>query len=98
LSPNTPASFAASRRDDPTPELPLKDDYRVVGVQRAIFQTLASMALPAFTIHSTVKYTGKALKDVKNVKLRTWGPIGLGLAIVPVRHMAIHHQHHFVFF
>lgn len=37
----------------------------------------------AFTIHSIVKYGGKALKDVKNQRLRTWGPIGLGLAAVP---------------
>lgn len=39
--------------------------------------------LRAFTIHSIVKYGGKAMKDVKNTRLRTWGPIGLGLAAVP---------------
>lgn len=59
------------------------DDYRTVMVQRGIFQSLASMGLPAFTIHSIVRYSGRALKDVKNVKIRTWGPIGLGLAAVP---------------
>jgi fission process protein 1 len=59
------------------------DDYRTVMVQRAIFQSIASMGLPAFTIHSIVRYSGRALKDVKNVKIRTWGPIGLGLAAVP---------------
>ncbi|KAI1648716.1 mitochondrial 18 KDa protein-domain-containing protein [Daldinia loculata] len=59
------------------------EDYRTVMVQRAIFQSLASMGLPAFTIHSVVKYSGRALKDVKNKTVRTWGPIGLGLAIVP---------------
>lgn len=59
------------------------EDYRTVMAQRAIFQGLASMGLPAFTIHSTVKYSGKALKNHKNPKVRTWGPIGLGLAIVP---------------
>lgn len=41
------------------------------------------MGLPAFTIHSVVKYSGRALKDVKNTAIRTWGPIGLGLAVVP---------------
>lgn len=41
------------------------------------------MALPAFTIHSVVRYSGRAMKNVKNVKLRTWGPVGLGLAVVP---------------
>jgi fission process protein 1 len=59
------------------------DDYRTVMVQRAIFQSVASMGLPAFTIHSVVRYSGRALKDVKNKLIRTWGPIGLGLAVVP---------------
>jgi fission process protein 1 len=58
-------------------KVPLIEDYRTVMAQRAIFQGLASMGLPAFTIHSIVKYAGKALKDNKNVKLRTWGPIGV---------------------
>ena len=53
------------------------DDYRAVMAQRAIFQSIASMGLPAFTIHSVVKYSGIALKNVKNVRLRTWGPIGV---------------------
>ncbi|KAM0244762.1 hypothetical protein ACHAP5_005991 [Fusarium lateritium] len=59
------------------------DDYRTVMVQRAIFQSLASMGLPAFTIHSVVRYSGRAMKDMKNKAIRTWTPIGLGLAIVP---------------
>ena len=58
------------------------EDYRAVMAQRAVFQTLASMALPAFTIHSIVRYSGQALKNVKNVRLRTYGPIGVsGLPI-----------------
>src|SRR5271168_4677254 len=52
-------------------------------VQRALFQAVASMGLPAFTIHSIVRYSGRAMKDVKNVRIRTYGPIGLGLAAVP---------------
>ncbi|KAJ2907311.1 hypothetical protein MKZ38_003167 [Zalerion maritima] len=59
------------------------EDYRTVMVQRAIFQSIASMGLPAFTIHSIVKYSGRAMKDMKSKRIRTWGPIGLGLAIVP---------------
>jgi mitochondrial fission process protein 1 len=59
------------------------EDWRTVGVQRALFQSIASMGLPAFTIHSVVKYSGRAMKDVKNKTLRVWGPIGLGLAVVP---------------
>jgi fission process protein 1 len=52
-------------------------------LQRGIFQSIASMGLPAFTIHSVVRYSGRALKDVKNARIRTWAPIGLGLSIVP---------------
>jgi fission process protein 1 len=59
------------------------EDWRVVMLQRGIFQSIASMGLPAFTIHSVVRYSGRALKDVKNKTVRTWGPIGLGLAVVP---------------
>ncbi|RYP13135.1 hypothetical protein DL767_010894 [Monosporascus sp. MG133] len=59
------------------------EDYRTVMVQRGIFQSIASMGLPAFTIHSVVRYSGRALKDAKNKIIRTWGPIGLGLAVVP---------------
>ena len=59
------------------------EDYRTVMAQRAIFQSIASMGLPAFTIHSVVRYSGQALKNIKNKTVRTWGPIGLGLAVVP---------------
>jgi len=59
------------------------NDYRTVMAQRFIFQTIASMGLPAFTIHSIVRYSGRAMKNVKNPRLRAWGPIGLGLAAVP---------------
>lgn len=59
------------------------EDYRAVMAQRAVFQSIASMGLPAFTIHSIVKYTGIALKNNKNKTLRMYGPIGLGLAAVP---------------
>ncbi|PFH60044.1 hypothetical protein XA68_11528 [Ophiocordyceps unilateralis] len=59
------------------------EDWRTVMVQRGVFQSLASMGLPAFTIHSVVRYSGTAMKGVKNVRIRTWAPIGLGLAVVP---------------
>jgi fission process protein 1 len=64
--------------DHVTPGLiPAIEDYRAVMAQRAIFQAVASMGLPAFTIHSIVRYSGRALKDAKNKTLRTWGPIGV---------------------
>jgi mitochondrial fission process protein 1 len=60
------------------------EDYRTVMIQRGLFQSIASMGLPAFTIHSVVRYSGRAMKNVKNTTVRTWGPIGLGLAVVPL--------------
>ena len=57
--------------------VPAIQDYRSVMVQRAVFQSIASMGLPAFTIHSIVRYSGRALKDAKNPRIRTWGPIGV---------------------
>ena len=57
--------------------VPAIEDYRAVMAQRAVFQSIASMGLPAFMIHSIVRYSGRAMKDVKNQRLRTWGPIGV---------------------
>ncbi|KAI6376185.1 hypothetical protein MCOR25_002820 [Pyricularia grisea] len=76
------ATSASPTNLEPGVVTPL-EDYRTVMAQRAIFQSLASMGLPAFTIHSVVRYSGRALKEVKNKNIRTWAPIGLGLAVVP---------------
>lgn len=57
--------------------IPAIEDYRSVMAQRAVFQSLASMGLPALTIHSIVKYSGKALKNAANQTVRTWAPIGV---------------------
>lgn len=61
--------------------VPAIEDYRSVMVQRAVFQGVASMGLPAFTIHSIVKYSGKALKDAKNTRVRTYGPMGVSFLL-----------------
>ena len=58
-------------------KVPAIEDYRAVIAQRAVFQSIASMGLPAFTIHSIVRYSGRALKDVKNTRIRVYGPIGV---------------------
>ena len=65
---------------DGTPEIgrvPAIEDFRSVMVQRAVFQGIASMGLPAFTIHSIVRYSGRALRDAKNKTIRSYGPIGV---------------------
>jgi len=60
--------------------VPALEDYRAVMAQRAIFQGVASMGLPALTIHSIVRYSGRAMKNVKNKTVRTWGPIGVSIS------------------
>lgn len=60
--------------------IPAIEDYRAIMAQRAVFQSVASMGLPAFTIHSIVRYSGRALKSAANPTLRTWGPIGVSLS------------------
>lgn len=58
-------------------------DWRVVAVKDGIFQLVALMALPAFTIHSTVRYSLVLFKNTKNPQVKTWGPVACGLAVVP---------------
>jgi fission process protein 1 len=82
LHPETDPNATTAQLQTPG-HVPAIDDYRARMAERAVFQGLASMGLPAFTIHSIVRYSGQAFKNVKNVKVRTWGPIGLGLAAVP---------------
>ncbi len=60
--------------------VPAIEDFRAVMVQRAVFQSVASMGLPAFTIHSIVRYSGRALKNARNQTIRTYGPIGVRTA------------------
>jgi len=62
-------------------KVPALEDYRTVMAQRAIFQSLASMGLPAFTIHSIVRYSGRALKDAKNTRIRSYGSIGVCILV-----------------
>lgn len=51
--------------------------------KRATFQAIASMALPAFTIHSTVHFFKDALKKQQNARLRSVGPTVAGLCVIP---------------
>ena len=61
--------------------VPAIEDYKAVMAQRAVFQSIASMGLPAFTIHSIVRYSGRALKNAANKNIRTWGPIGVSTSM-----------------
>lgn len=59
-------------------------DWRLQFVKRGVFQSLASMALPAFTIHSAVRYSSVMFKNSAIKPLRTYGPVAIGLGIVPL--------------
>ena len=72
-----PGTTEASQLIAQSGRVPALEDYRSVMAQRAIFQTVASMGLPAFTIHSIVRYSGRALKNAKNTTIRSYGPIGV---------------------
>ncbi|KAG8796783.1 hypothetical protein FRC12_000033 [Ceratobasidium sp. 428] len=56
----------------------------ILATQRAVFQSIASMALPAFTIHTIVRQATKAFVNVKNIRVKAWGPTFTGLAVVPL--------------
>lgn len=62
----------------------------------AIWHSLASMALPAFTIHSIVKFSGKLMKNTNIAnpasRLFMFGPTLIGLASIP---FIIHPIDHF---
>ncbi|PVG00543.1 hypothetical protein CPB86DRAFT_701142 [Serendipita vermifera] len=80
-------SYKAYRRG-PSPlerELGFSERTRIgmIGVQRAVFQSVASMALPAVTIHTVVAQSARLWKHAANPKLKAWGPTVTGLAVVP---------------
>lgn len=54
-------------------------------LDKAIWHTLASMVLPAFTIHTVVKFTGKLFKGIfgQKSKLAVWLPVFFGLGSIP---------------
>lgn len=70
----------------PTTQISLAEDYRMVMAKRAVFQSIASMGLPAFTIHSVVKYSGRMMKGAKSTFMRTWVPIGVCPSTPPMPH------------
>ncbi|CAK9437248.1 uncharacterized protein LODBEIA_P16260 [Lodderomyces beijingensis] len=62
---------------------PVDTDWKLVALKRGIFQSIASMGLPAFTIHSAVRYSSILFKNSTVHALKTYGPVAIGLGIVP---------------
>ncbi|WVN89525.1 uncharacterized protein L203_104750 [Cryptococcus depauperatus CBS 7841] len=71
-----PSPLEAANMSEPT-------RLALVAVKRSVFQGVASMALPAFTIHTAVKYAGRSFAKSNNLTLRRWGPTFVGIGIVP---------------
>ncbi|KAF9915127.1 hypothetical protein BX616_006840 [Lobosporangium transversale] len=58
----------------------------VVGMtvlKRGIFQGLASLLMPAITIHTVVHQSARLFKNSANITLKKWGPTAIGLCVVP---------------
>ena len=62
-----------------------REKMAVYAMDLAIWHSLASMALPAFTIHSIVKYSGKVIKKCSDPasKFGKFGPTIIGLCSIP---------------
>lgn len=58
-------------------------DLGSVITKRAVFQSVASMILPAITIHSTVKYSKRWLFKPHLPQYVKWGPTFAGLGVIP---------------
>jgi fission process protein 1 len=71
-----PSAFEAAHMTEPT-------RLGLVTVKRAVFQGVASMALPAFTIHTAVKQAGRRFATAKSPTVKRWGPTLVGIGIVP---------------
>jgi len=56
-------------------------DVGQVMVKRSVFQSVASMALPAFLIHTQVKLASHAFKKIG--RFQKWGPTIAGLCLIP---------------
>ncbi|KAJ3265419.1 hypothetical protein HK104_006298 [Borealophlyctis nickersoniae] len=71
-------AYKAQKRGDPTPLI-----ARTV-IERSTFQGLASLALPAITIHTVVDTTAKLLKNRPKTTFVRWAPTTAGLLVVPL--------------
>ncbi|KAJ3073205.1 hypothetical protein HDU98_002024 [Podochytrium sp. JEL0797] len=58
-------------------------DVARTAMERGIFQSLASMLFPAYTVHWVVHQASNALKNAKPGMLKRLGPSAAGLAIIP---------------
>lgn len=82
--PYPPANPIAKGLFDESNESLVEKDWRLLGIKRGVFQSIASMGLPAFTIHNAVRYSSMLFKNSGSKMLKSYGPVGIGLGIVPM--------------
>ncbi|RLV95542.1 hypothetical protein JA1_000948 [Spathaspora sp. JA1] len=59
-------------------------DWRLSALKRGVFQGLASMAIPAFTIHNLVHYSAVLFKKSGVTILQKYGAVVVGLGTIPI--------------
>lgn len=60
--------------------------------ERSVFQVLASMAIPAFLIHSTVNVASRNIDKFKRLgKYQRWAPSACGLSVIPFLPLFLDH-------
>lgn len=52
-------------------------------MKRLVFQSVASMLLPAVTIHTSVKWASQLAAKSSSVALKKYAPTAVGFAIIP---------------
>ena len=63
--------------------LPRISSCRFYAIRTWLLYLSPIRALPAFTIHSAVKYSKPLFKNVQNPRVKLWGPTVAGLSLVP---------------
>ncbi|KAJ3031606.1 UNVERIFIED_CONTAM: hypothetical protein HDU68_002209 [Siphonaria sp. JEL0065] len=58
-------------------------DIARTALERGIFQSLASMVFPAYTVHWVVHQSSHLFKNAQPGLLKRFGPSGIGLATIP---------------
>ncbi|KAI5290986.1 hypothetical protein KEM52_000290 [Ascosphaera acerosa] len=81
---STATTHATHTNTHTPPRVPAREDWRAVVAERAVFQTLSSLVLPAAALTAVVRHSTKCLADSGSAVVRRWGPLAIGLGIFPM--------------
>jgi fission process protein 1 len=71
------------------------EERKIVLFDRTLWHSMASLVIPGVTVHQTVKFTSKAVKNMANVHAKRIIPVAVGLGIIP---FIVHPIDHFADF